>query len=198
MIYKIISYKCGSCQEPFKQTGPLIPMTSFYVGKDDKATIVCPGCGKSKVIDASKYMGADGPVKIKFKFKCGYCAQKQKKTELSENKVNPIHIITLERRKFYRKKVNLPGTFIDPQGKKAGMLIIDLSRTGLKFKLEFPWPVKHEDVVSVEFRLDNAAKTLIKKKAQVKKIQDLLVSVEFLSMNTFSEADKTIGFYLMN
>ncbi len=173
-------------------------MTSFYVDKDNKATIVCPGCGKSKVIDASRFMRADGPVKIKLKFKCGYCAQKQKKTELAGNNVNPIHIITLERRKFYRKKVNLPGTFIDPRGKKAGIQIIDLSRTGLKFKLDFPWPVRCEDTISVEFHLDNAAKTLIKKKAQVKKINGLLVSAEFFSMNTFSESDKAIGFYLMN
>lgn len=190
--------KCDACQDPFKQTGLLISMISFYVNEDNKATIVCPGCGKSKVIDASKYMGGDGPVKIKFKFKCGYCAQKQKKMESSENKVNPIHIITLERRKFYRKKVNLPGIFIDPRGKKAGILIIDVSRTGLKFKLEFPWPVRCEDVISVEFCLDNAAKTLIKKKARVKKIEDLMVSAEFFSMNTFSESDKAIGFYLMN
>lgn len=173
-------------------------MTSFYVDKDNKATIVCPGCGKSKIIDASKYMGVDGPVKIKFKFKCGHCAQKQKKTASAEIKVNPVHILTLERRKFYRKNVNLPGTFIDARGKKTEILIIDVSRTGLRFKLEFPWPVKSEDSVSVEFHLDNAAKTLIKKNARVKKISGLLVSVEFFSMNTFSEADKAIGFYLMN
>ena len=175
-------------------------MTSIYVNEDNRATIVCPGCGKSRLVDASKYMNMDGPVKIKYKFKCSYCAQKQMKAESSDPAKKIIHtrIVTLERRRFYRKKVNLPGTFTDRRGKKSMMVISDLSRTGLKFKLQYPWPLEPGEKISVEFHLDNTSKTLIIKDSQVKKIDDLLISVEFLAINSYSEADKAIGFYLMN
>ena len=94
--------------------------------------------------------------------------------------------------------MNLPGTFTDQRGKKGDILIVDLSRTGLKFKLEYPWPLALEDPLLLTFHLDNPAKPLITKDARIKKIQDLLVSVEFSSVNSFSESDKAIGFYLMN
>jgi hypothetical protein len=180
-------------------------MDTFYIDQNNKATIVCPGCGRSKVIDASKYTGADGPVKIKLKFTCRYCAEKQKKSNSAGNNASPGHtqptqtrIITLERRKFYRKKVNLRGTFTDQRGKKGDMLIIDLSRTGLKFKIEFPWPLEVGQNIFLAFHLDNPTRTLVTKDAHIKKIQDLLVSVAFDSVNSFKESDKAIGFYLMN
>jgi len=175
-------------------------MASIYVDEDNRANIVCPGCGKSRLVDASKYMHMDGPVKIKYRFKCSYCAQKQKKLQSSDHAEEITHtrIVTLERRKFYRKKVNLPGTFTDQRGKKSEMVISDLSRTGLKFKLHYPWPLKPEERITVEFHLDNTSKILIIKDSQVRKIDDLLISVEFLSINSYSEADKAIGFYLMN
>jgi len=175
-------------------------MDTFHINGDNKATIVCPGCGRAKVIDASKYLKKNSPVKIKFKFTCRYCEQKRKKSSVPENGTPFPHtrIVTLERRKFYRKAVNLMGTFTDQRGKKGDMVVIDLSRTGLKFKLEWPWPLAMEETVSLAFHLDNPVKLLITKDARIKKIQDQVVSVQFLSTNSFSESDKAIGFYLMN
>jgi len=169
-------------------------MKSIYVNSENKATIDCPGCGRSKTIDASKFMKRDGPVKIKYKFKCDYCARKTPDSDLTDN----TRIVVLERRKFYRKKVQLAGIFVDHRGKKEDIVIIDLSRTGLRFKLKSPWTFQLEDKISVEFHLDNAKKTLIKKNSLVKKIDDLLISVKFSSISSYREADKEIGFYLMN
>jgi len=78
------------------------------------------------------------------------------------------------------------------------IVIIDLSRSGLKFRLKSPWPFQLEDKISVEFNLDNPHKTLIKKESVIKKIDDITISVEFTSAHTYSESDKAIGFYLMN
>jgi len=174
-------------------------MKSIYINSENKATIVCPGCGRSKTIDASKFMKIDGPVKIKYKFKCDYCARKLKKTKTPENDDKPRHtrIVVLERRKFYRKKVDLPGIFIDSHGKKEIIVIIDLSRSGLKFKLKSPWPLNIDDKITIQLYLNNSQKTFIEKETFVKKIDGLMISVEFSSIRSFSETDKAIGFYLM-
>ncbi len=175
-------------------------MKSIYVNSENKATIACPGCGRSKTIDASKFMKIDGPVKIKYKFKCDHCARKLKKSKDPDNTAKPDHtsIVVLERRKFYRKKVDLPGIMIDQRGKKEMIVISDLSRTGLKFSLKSPWPLNIDDKITIQFNLDNSPKTLIKKETFVKKINRLTISVEFSSIRSFSETDKAIGFYLMD
>jgi hypothetical protein len=169
-------------------------MKSIYVNSENKATIDCPGCGRSKTIDASKFMKRDGPVKIKYKYKCDYCARKTQGSDLSGH----TSIVVLERRKFYRKKVQLAGIFVDHRDKKEVIVITDLSRTGLKFKLKSPWPFQLEDKISVEFHLDNTQKTFIKKASMIKTIDDLMISVEFSSTHTYSESDKAIGFYMLN
>lgn len=175
-------------------------MKSIYINSENKATIACPGCGREKTIDASKFMKRDGPVKIKYKFKCDHCARKLKKPNDLNPDDTPAHtsIVVLERRKFYRKKVNLAGIFVDQRGKKGIIVITNLSRSGLKFSLKSPWPFQLEDKISVEFHLDNTQRTFIKKDSKIKKIDDMVVSVKFSSTNTYSESDKSIGFYLMN
>ena len=175
-------------------------MKSIYVNNENKAIVACPGCGREKTIDASKFMKRDGSVKIKYKFKCNHCARKLKKSNGLNQTDSPEHtsIVVLERRKFYRKTVQLAGIFIDHRGKKEVIVIIDLSRSGLKFKLKSPWPFQLEDKISVEFHLDNTQKAFIKKESVIKKIEDLMISVEFSSSHTYSESDKAIGFYLMN
>lgn len=175
-------------------------MKSIYVNSENKATISCPGCGRSKVIDASKFMQIDGPVKIKYKFKCDYCARKLKKSQDKKHTNTSEHtrIVILERRKSYRKKVDLPGILIDQCGKKEMIVVNDLSRTGLKFSLKSPWPLHIDDKITIQFNLDNSSKTLVKKETFVKKIDRGTISAEFSSIRSFSETDKTIGFYLMN
>jgi len=171
-------------------------MKSIYVNNENKATIVCPGCGREKTVDASKFMKRDGPVKIKYKFKCDHCAKKTNKN--GSNTIDHTSIVVLERRRFYRKKVQLSGIFVDHRKKKGMIVVIDLSRSGLKFRLKSPWPFQLEGKISVEFNLDNPHKTLIKKESVIKKIDDITISVEFTSAHTYSESDKAIGFYLMN
>ncbi len=176
-------------------------MKSIYVNSENKATIACPGCGRTKVIDASKFMNTDGPVKIKYKFKCDFCARKLKKsTDLNDTEPSSdhTHIVVLERRKFFRKKVDLPGVLINEHGKQELILVNDLSQTGLKFILKSPWPLNIGEKITIRFHLDNTQRTLILKEAFVKKIAGMTISVEFASFRTFSEADKAIGFYLMN
>jgi PilZ domain-containing protein len=171
-------------------------MKSIYVNNDNQATIACPGCGREKTVDASKFMKRDGPVKIKYKFKCDHCAEKSNKR--GNNTPDHTSIVVLERRKFYRKQVQLAGIFVEHRGKKGIIVVIDLSRSGLKFRLKSPWPFKLEDRISVEFNLDNTQKTFIKKESVIKKIDNMTISVEFTSAHTYSESDKEIGFYLMN
>jgi len=170
-------------------------MKPIYVNEENKADILCPGCGKSKTIDASKYMKVDGPVKIKYRFKCTYCERKFK--NFRGHEVFKPSIITLERRKYRRKKVSLQGEFITKHGKKEHIVISNLSRTGLKFILKSAWVFQINDLVKIEFNLDNSTNTFISKEALVKKIDGPSISVAFTSFSSYSEVDKAIGFYLM-
>ncbi len=171
-------------------------MKSIYVNSENKATIACPGCGREKTVDASKFMKRDGPVKIKYKFKCDHCGKKANKNV--NDTTDHTSVVVLERRKFYRKKVQLAGILVDQRGKKEEIIVIDLSRSGLKFRLKSLWPFQLDDKISVEFHLDNPQKTFINKESVIKKIDALTISVEFTSTQTYSESDKAIGFYLMN
>ncbi len=154
-----------------------------FIGPDNQATFVCPECGKTKTIDASQYKNIKKTVRLKRKCACGHS-----------------YIALLERRKFYRKEVRLPGFYIresDPD--KRPMTVRDLSRSGLKIEVPELGNLQLGDKLSVEFRLDNVHKTQIKKEVEIKTIKDLELGTEFTSRelkNPFDKAyDMAIGFY---
>ena len=69
-------------------------MQKLFVTEDNKATLFCPVCAKSRSIDASAYIAIERVVRIRIKCPCGhhYTAQ-------------------LERRRHFRKMVHFQGTY---------------------------------------------------------------------------------------
>lgn len=154
----------------------------IFINNENRTTVVCPKCGKSKSADVSDYLKFDKAIKVKCKCKCGYS-----------------YTFLLERRKNYRKNVNLPGTYVHVTSEKRinrGLMTVkDISRTGLKlmFNREVIRNFNIGDTLRIEFRLDDRERSFIRKKVTIKTFDGSYAGVEF---SWEQEDDKALGFYL--
>lgn len=154
-----------------------------FINNDNMATFVCPKCKRSTTADVSEYKDINKVVRIQHTCSCGYS-----------------HTVLLERRKFFRKNVDIPGRYIR-EGEKSGkpMTVKDLSRSGLKIEMEQKDDLKIGDRLSVEFKLDNPQRTFIRKEVFVKTLSGSYAGTEFCSRDTNNPIDKAydiaIGFY---
>ncbi|MDM8517632.1 PilZ domain-containing protein [Desulfobacterales bacterium HSG16] len=160
-----------------------MPQEKVFINNDDKAMFVCPSCGKEKILDVSRYKDVGKTVRLKRICSCGYS-----------------HIVLLERRKFYRKSVAIPGIFMKENERETRkMLVIDLSRSGVKIETEEGVTLKLGERLFVEFRLDNRQKTLIRKEVFVRSVFGRQAGTEFCSRNHDNPIDKAydmaIGFF---
>ena len=103
----------------------------------------------------------------------------------------------MERRKHYRKEINLMGTFVryvDDKPTGGGNIVVkNLSLTGLKFEVFGNHNLSAGDVLEIEFRLDDIKKTPIKKKVAIRNVKNSYIGTEFLD----NKEDTDLGFYLM-
>ena len=76
------------------------------------------------------------------------------------------------------------------------MTVIDLSRTGLKLKLNDKGGFAIGDKLVIEFNLDDAKHSPIKKEVKIMKIDKTELGVAFLSMHPSNPSDKALGFYM--
>ncbi len=151
-----------------------------FITKDDKATFQCPKCQKVQVKDVSQFKHVQRAViKVKCKCPCGH-----------------VYKILLERRKEVRKAVDFIGTYISIEkglDVKGRMTIIDLSRSGLRFKTHLPQQFSEGEEVQLEFNLDDREQSLIKRKVIVRSQQGNSVGASFTS----SEHYDKLGTYLL-
>lgn len=148
-----------------------------FINSDNIATFICPVCQKVRHADVSKILGINKALSIKCQCKCG-------------NKFEAI----LERRKYFRKDIELDGmVFMGGEDQKFSVKISDVSRAGLKLKLKTNHGLSPGDELLIEFYLDNTEKTLISKKIIVRSTSGLNLGVEFKS----SEHYDKFGSYLM-
>jgi len=149
---------------------------------DNKATFVCPNCNKTKTVRIARFKKTQQKVNIKFTCVCGHYRE-----------------ALLERRNFRRKKTTLPGIFsrhIEKSGiEKGNMVVMDISRAGVKFKSHVPADFTVGDRLCVDFHLNNREKTFIKKEAIVKNIaKGDMVGVQFCSTDFYGK----IGEYIFS
>lgn len=153
-----------------------------YVTSKKMATFSCPQCNRSKTVDVSKYANIDKMVKVNVKCSCGQAYK-----------------AILEKRRQYRKEANLPGEyvhFIDGRPQKRGLMTVkNLSTSGLKLRLNVAQSFAVGEQLQVEFHLDNAARTLIKKTLIIRNQRENFIGAEFAP---FEAIDKALGFYLFS
>ncbi len=152
-----------------------------FLENDRTAVIKCPKCSLIKSVDVSQYSNLDRFIRFTARCSCGHTFK-----------------VVLERRKFFRKKVKLPGKCVLKGGSREVSIIVkDLSRQGLGFEVMGRLPFKVGDLLMVEFSLDNGSRTLIRKEVKVQLISGETVGAEFHSVDPQNVYDKELGFYLL-
>lgn len=156
----------------------------IYITDDNKATFICPKCKKTVVKDLTRYIRLKKALRFKAKCRCGH-----------------VYEVFLEKRKKFRKQTSLPGSYkfgkinSPSQEYMGSMTVENISYTGLRVKLPLSPRFKVGDTLFIEFRLDDAHRSQIKKKVVVKNINDRSVGLAYTSPQAH---DSALGFYLFN
>ena len=154
---------------------------TVFISSNNTATFRCPECGQAKTADVSQHAASNKKITVTCTCVCGHKFR-----------------CRLEKRRQYRKAVNLPGKFIllgkDGPADTGLMTIVDISTTGLKFKTTVPREFPAGTELRVEFSLDDRNRTLMEKRVIVRNVNGPNVGASFHP----SEAeDPALGFYLM-
>ncbi len=107
-----------------------------------------------------------------------------------------VYRVLLDSRKFDRKFANLPGFYVDQtDDTKTGIIVVEnISFGGLKFRTTSAQNVAYDDLLYVQFTLDDEAQTLIWEKVRVHYVHHDTVGVEFMDLDKFN---KNLASYLM-
>jgi hypothetical protein len=141
----------------------LVQPQRLFVGEDTTIPIVCPSCGKMKMINVTKFKGrSSGPVKIRCTCKKGFS-------------------IFLEFRKTRRKETLVKGYYTKlPQGKdKYRMHVKNLCMAGIHFTTWDTHNLQEGDQVRIQFVLDDKKGSHIERVATVRWVRDNLIGCEF-------------------
>lgn len=158
-------------------------MQKAFISSDNKATLACPECDRSRTFDVTPYLKVSKAVTIKVKCPCG-------------NRF-PVQ---LERRRHFRKSVHFEGTFSrTAQGRdvdRGRVAVLDLSRTGVKLRLNDNSSLGVGDTILLEFELDDSKRSRIRKESIIRRIDGFDLGAEFASTDPSDPDAKAIGFYL--
>ena len=153
-------------------------MEKSYVSENDEAVIACGGCGKTKNISVGNFKGKKH--KLKVNCTCG----------------NSFELL-LEFRKYFRKDTSLHGNFNPDTANEQNIgkaAVVDLSLTGVCFKVRAHHGIEPGDTGELVFTLDNRKRTVLYRKVIVKNVNGLRIGCEFLPDNAPS---KELGFFML-
>lgn len=154
---------------------------TVFTSSNNTATFRCPKCGKAKTADVSRYARTEKKITVNCTCACGHHFR-----------------CRLEKRKQYRKGVDMPGRFTlmgDDGPQDTGLVkVLDISTTGLKLALTVPRAFPVGAMLLVEFCLDDRKRTPMKKRVIVRNVSGLFVGVSF---HPSDADDPALGFYLM-
>lgn len=177
-----------------------VTMQKVFVGPDNKVVLSCPGCAKSKSVDVAKYFSSDGPVNLTYRFKCENCDCGHKDCETCVREKCSLghkNTVRLERRRHVRKQTRLSGTFQLGQARPEEVVVLDISRHGARFELPPLSALSAGLSGLLNFRLDDQKKTPVVKEGKVLRVAENQAVFLFKEVESYSAADKAIGFYLM-
>ncbi len=153
-----------------------LPVFTFYVDQDERAQIICPKCGDSRLVDAARFR--DFKTSLRIRCTCG-----------------EVFKGILDYRKSYRRAVDLAGSYENPATMESGTVrILDLSLGGLRMHTEGPHRLSRCDVLEVSFRLDTPEQNEIRKRIEVLSVRGKQIGAAFCKDQ---ERDPELGLYLM-
>ncbi len=134
-----------------------------FINEKNMATFICPECQKAKTTNVAKYKHIETAIKVNCKCPCGH-----------------KYKVLLERRKFNRKELNLPGKYICLKNDDRGLMTVaDISRTGLGLRLNVERKFDKGEKLLLEFNLDDRERSFIKREVYVRSVNGLAVGCEF-------------------
>ena len=152
------------------------PLT-IHIRDNNAATLVCPACGLVRQIAVAKFRNDRHTLAIRCR--CGH-----------------VYSVLLDFRRHFRKPTSLAGTYVsrDPAGPGGGVIrILNISRSGVGFTVSGRHRILPGQELQIEFQLTDRNKSVLKKPAVVRSVQDNTVGCEFLCAG---ELDKALGFFL--
>nr|WP_321467559.1 PilZ domain-containing protein [uncultured Desulfobulbus sp.] len=150
-----------------------------YVRENNTATIVCPSCQTVKHFNADRYRQQ----RHSFSVRC---------------RCQNVFSVLLDFRRSYRKQTSLHGTYevLSEGGIGGGIIhISNISRGGLGFTVSGLHRIEKGQLLNIEFQLNDKNKTVLKKQAIVRTVDQNSVGCEFKSNTAL---DKALGFFLQN
>ncbi len=147
-----------------------------YINENFTATIICPECDQTRNANVSKYIGLKSAVTVKCKCKCGH-----------------LFKVELERRKFCRTNISLPGMCTDNEKNSTKVKVVDISRAGVKIEMKSDCIYTIGQNLKLRFILDDESRSEIIRDVSVRSIHGKFMGVEFLS----NEHSDNLGLYLM-
>lgn len=103
--------------------------------------------------------------------------------------------LALERRQYYRKKVQLAGRFDNPEtGASGDILVENVSLNGVGFTTLLLSPLTKNELIRVRFRLDDTRQTEINRVVRVRYLKDRYIGCQYADQKSY---DGDLGFYLM-
>jgi hypothetical protein len=149
----------------------------FFVKPDNTADIKCPYCRTVKTVPVTKIKDPKKVIEVK-------CLCRK------------IFKVILEFRKMYRKEVELRGRYVNQsrENDEGSIIISNISLNGLGFHVVGAHKIGQDNILNVEFRLDDDQKTFIAREVRVREVQGNFAGVEFVNVDRY---DKYLEFYLI-
>lgn len=99
-------------------------------------------------------------------------------------------------RKFYSKKVMLPGDYTHFTNNDHGHITVrKISMRGVEFEtMRQQHKIESDDILDVTFTLDDSKRSLIKRRVRIDSVKDKYIEAQFYNPPPY---DKNLGFYFM-
>lgn len=151
-----------------------------FVAQDGKGTIVCPQCGFSREVEATRFVDTNKRARVRCP--CSHSFQ-----------------VSFEIRKAYRKSVFLFGEYRKKTDNASGpfrqMIVLDISQTGCRAQTPLPHDLNVGDLVYLEIPLTDERKSLVKATGEVRRVEGKSFGVAFVHFDSGSE--KALYFFLL-
>ena len=153
-----------------------------FVASNLMATFYCPNCDKYRQMDVSKFLESEKQVKLKCKCSCKH-----------------IFVAILERRRSIRKEKFFHGHMVEIHIKdyetrksiKSKIIVKNISMDGIRIKTLEKIPLKEEEIIEIEFKLNDPKRSKILRKVRIKKIiSPVDIGCEFLSNDHYGYLGK--------
>ena len=138
----------------------------IFINERGEGTFICPACKKGVIRDLSQFSEVQQAVRLKCKCSCG----------------NDYRVL-LERRRHFRKSVDLVGMFFF-QGSKGNPIkglikIRNISQSGIQFSVNSIPEFEVGDKLTIEFTLDDEEHSQVREAGTVQRIQSNIVGLDF-------------------